>query len=260
MSEFIQVDPHQLYELAVKDYSRNYFICHTLDKNQPYVSAFGRFEYKEPIVGIFLRKTGLLQIAVADFEKVMEHKSEIINHILAMEFEEISTFESYSALFRENEAFDLISKGAHIAYCTKDSYNDVLGEETLFFKWINSTELESVVALYRKVFKSFASEGSMKDKLLKGRGRALGGYLDNQLIAVAQTDYEDPKGALIVGVATDPEHQGKGYGEQILRKLMQPLLQEDKRLTLQYDSPIAGQLYKKLGFIDYDRVIRLRRR
>lgn len=260
MAEFIQVDPHRLYELALKDYSRNYFICHTLDKNQPYASAYGWIENQEPIIGIFIRQTGLMQIAIDDFDKAYTHQSEIISQINALSFEEISFFESYSALFESTNTFDVISKGAYIAYCTKDSYNDVLGEESLFFKWINSDELEPVVALYRKVFQSFASESAMRDKLLKGRGRALGGYIGNTLISVAQTDYEDTKGALIVGVATDPEHQGKGYGEQTLRKLIQPMLQEDKKLTLQYDSPIAGQLYKKLGFIDYDRVIRLRRR
>ena len=260
MAEFIQVDPHRLYDLAIKDYSRNYFICHTLDKNQPYASAFGWFENQEPIIGIFLRQTGLMQIAIADFEKAYAHKSEIISRIEAMTFDEISFFESYAAIFERNYGFDTISKGANIAYCTKDSYNGVLGEESLFFKGICSDELEPVVALYQKVFKSFASEKSMKDKLLKGRGRALGGYIGNTLISVAQTDYEDTNGALIVGVATDPEHQGKGYGEQTLRKLIEPLFQEDKKLTLQYDSPIAGQLYKKLGFINYDRVIRLRRR
>jgi GNAT superfamily N-acetyltransferase len=260
MAEFVQVDPHRLYELAVKDYARNYFICHTLDKNQPYASAFGWFENQEPIIGIFLRQTGLIQIAIADYEKAYAHRADISRQIEAMSFDEISFFESYAAIFESSDAFDVISKGANIAYCTKDSYNDVLGDESLFFKWINKDELEPVVALYQKVFKSFASEDAMKVKLLKGRGRALGGYIGNKLISVAQTDYEDTNSALIVGVATDPKYQGKGYGEQTLRKLMQPLLQENKKLTLQYDSSIAGQLYKKLGFINYDRVIRLRRR
>lgn len=81
----------------------------------------------------------------------------------------------------------------------------------------------------------------MKEKLLSKRG--LGIYLED-MKAVGQSDFEN----LIVGVATRPDLQGRGYGYQVMHALVQVLFKDHDRLYLQYDDPVAKKLYVKLGF------------
>ncbi|HAS72897.1 MAG TPA: hypothetical protein DCS67_01990, partial [Clostridiales bacterium UBA8960] len=59
-----------LYDLAREDIARNYFICYTIDNKQPYDKVW-RIDKKNmstgestPVMGVFLRKTGLVQMAV----------------------------------------------------------------------------------------------------------------------------------------------------------------------------------------------------
>ncbi|HAS74313.1 MAG TPA: hypothetical protein DCS67_09235, partial [Clostridiales bacterium UBA8960] len=118
----------------------------------------------------------------------------------------------------------------------------------LTFRALHQNDLEEVVGLYKGVFKSFARQEYMVNKLMEGHGRGVIARLNGQLVAVAQTDYETENTALIVGVATRHDHQGKGYGRAIMEALCTPLIADGKTLALQYDSAIAGALYESLGF------------
>jgi predicted GNAT family acetyltransferase len=119
---------------------------------------------------------------------------------------------------------------------------------------LNDNHLPEVVSLYQLVFKSFASQAYMEEKLAVKRGRAVGLFMDHQLVAVAQSDYEDKGKAVVVGVATHPDYQGMGYGRACLEALVDQLLSAQMTLYLQYDSPTAGKLYESMGFKPFDRV------
>ncbi|OEH93812.1 GNAT family N-acetyltransferase [Bacillus solimangrovi] len=56
--------------------------------------------------------------------------------------------------------------------------------------------------------------------------------------------------AMIVGVATHPEHRGNGLVSMVMESLLIEVLKEGKVVGLLYDNPHAGGLYKKLGFQD----------
>jgi predicted GNAT family acetyltransferase len=78
------------------------------------------------------------------------------------------------------------------------------------------------------------------------------------MVSVAQTDFENSDFALIVGVATDPKHQGKGYGRSLMESLCKALADEGKTLYLQYDSPVAGSLYESMGFETVEQIMHIK--
>ncbi|WP_422486452.1 GNAT family N-acetyltransferase [Gudongella sp. DL1XJH-153] len=116
-------------------------------------------------------------------------------------------------------------------------------------------DLSQVVEIYLEVFKSFASEEVMENKLKTGRGRAFGLFEENRLVSVVQTDFEQEDSALIVGVATRLNQQNHGYGTKILSYSIEQLQAEGKTLYLEYESPDAGNLYKRLGFKEFETIM-----
>lgn len=71
---------------------------------------------------------------------------------------------------------------------------------------------------------------------------------DNTIISTASTSFETNDSAMITAVATHPEHIRKGYATQCLRQLLIDVLADEKVLYLLYDNPLAGGVYKALGF------------
>ncbi len=75
----------------------------------------------------------------------------------------------------------------------------------------------------------------------------------NKPIATASTAAENTYSAMIVGVATDPDYRNKGYASACVYKLTKKLIDEGRTACLFYDNPKAGNIYKKLGFVDIDK-------
>jgi len=74
---------------------------------------------------------------------------------------------------------------------------------------------------------------------------------DGKVVASASAVFESSKSAMIVGVGTDKNYRGRGYGKKVMHYLMNLYVNEKKKtLCLYYDDPRAGALYEKLGFID----------
>ena len=68
------------------------------------------------------------------------------------------------------------------------------------------------------------------------------------MICTAQTAAENSKSAMVVSVATRKDYRCQGLMTQVLSKLCQDLLNEQKTLCLFYDNPEAGAVYHNLGF------------
>lgn len=75
---------------------------------------------------------------------------------------------------------------------------------------------------------------------------------DGEIISQARSSAENSKSAMIVGVATKEGYRNKGLVSKCISKLCSDLINEGKTLCLFYDNPIAGELYKKIGFKDID--------
>lgn len=101
---------------------------------------------------------------------------------------------------------------------------------------------------------SGASEEQFLENMRSKSGRTY--YIENEkkdIIANVQTTAENSKSGMIVAVATKEEYRNRGLVTKCLSKLCKDMLKEGKTLCLFYDNPIAGKLYKKLGFKDIDK-------
>ncbi len=76
---------------------------------------------------------------------------------------------------------------------------------------------------------------------------------NNEVIASASAVGETRKTAMIVGVATHPDHRQRGLGYKVLHYLVDLYVNhKHKTLCLYYDDPRAGALYEKMGFVKID--------
>lgn len=105
------------------------------------------------------------------------------------------------------------------------------------------------------------TEARLRENLKTGAARIYFMEDENKnLLTVAQTTAENSLSAMIVGVATHPDHRGRGLMSANLSALCRALLAEGKTLCLFYDNPAAGAIYHRLGFETIDQWLMLIRR
>lgn len=104
----------------------------------------------------------------------------------------------------------------------------------------NSIEEFSVDTDYDRIV------SSLKDK----SGRAYALILNDNVVSAAQITAENSSSAMIIAVCTDNEHRGRGFATVTVTKLCDDLLNDGKVLCLFYDNPVAGNIYKRIGFKD----------
>ncbi|MFM9281877.1 GNAT family N-acetyltransferase [Paenibacillus jiagnxiensis] len=115
-------------------------------------------------------------------------------------------------------------------------------------------DVEAVCSLLDQI-QEFVSSGEsmrsgMQRKLQSRTGRSYFVEKDGEVIAVASSTAENSLSAMIVGVATHPEYRGQGLASHLVRRLCADLLAEGRSVCLFYDNPVAGAIYKRLGFKD----------
>ena len=246
-----EIDYEKALKLVGKDNARNYFIRLGLESDKHvFQNVYGEIDGDGDMrSALFHRKSGNLQF-YSDGAFEVEGFTEIIRQL---EFGKLIGPASFCDKFLDKGLFSSVEEGAFIAEL-KDfkkqydfkSYHDV--------KPLSIHDLDKVIALYDKVFESHISLEDMKKKFEDNRGRGVCIKEDGKIIAVAQSEFEEARSALIVGVATDPEHQKKGLASQCLETISKELLSEGKRLYLQYDNHSAGRIYGRFGFKPIDQV------
>ncbi|MDY7221549.1 GNAT family N-acetyltransferase [Halalkalibacterium halodurans] len=93
----------------------------------------------------------------------------------------------------------------------------------------------------------------MKVSMEKGASRTYYVEEDGKIIASASTAAENSRSAMIVGVCTHPDYRNQGLASRCMSALCEDLLAEGKTVCLFYDNPVAGRIYKRLGFKDIGR-------
>lgn len=252
---FEKIDAELLYPLALTDSARNYFICYTINNGQAYENAWAFRNGESPVVGVFLRKTGILQLAVTPGFELASIGSDLKGLLSGIPWKQANVSTEHAKVLKQIFPDFTEKKGAWISRCLPEDFVSANRNVKVTLKPLFEGNLDEIVALYQTVFKGFASRAYMSEKLKSGRGRAVGAYVGETLVAVAQSDYECKESAIIVGVATSPTYQGKGYGRACFEALSAELVNEGKTLYLQYDSEIAGALYKSAGFHIIDNII-----
>ncbi|KKI94001.1 hypothetical protein WQ54_00170 [Bacillus sp. SA1-12] len=99
-------------------------------------------------------------------------------------------------------------------------------------------------------FNSFSKQ-SYKRTIETGTGRSF--YIENamgEVISIASTTAENQYSGMIVGVCSHPAERQKGLASLVMQELCNEVLNEGKTLSLFYNNPMAGRIYKRLGFND----------
>lgn len=236
----------ELMDFLYKDPARNYFILLSLHKDaNTYSQVYLQVDQGQVVTGIFKRQSGNLQLALSDRSDLSLVRTWLINH----DFKLLICPRSYGDHFMDLLVYH--KEGAEIGQLKREDYKPraIAGD----VKQLMADHLEAVEDLYRDVFSGYPKLAYMKEKLQAGRG--VGFYIE-PMKSVAQSDM----GCLIVGVATQVKDQGRGFGRQVMQRLIQDLFTRFERVYLQYDDAIAGHLYKSLGFKVIDQVYHYEKR
>lgn len=232
-----KLDLNTIREFVHRDVARNYFIALSLIKGfDDFKSVF----LEEGRGVLFLRHSGNLQFvhyghaSINDFKEVIE----------TLDFKTLIGPKSMC------QALDLLvrKQGAYIASLKKDKFGQY--KRTKDVMPLTLDDMDEVEHLYSQIFSGYPKAAYMKDKLLNKRGIGFK-ICDKNIVSVAQSDFK----CLIVGVATHPTHQYKGLAYECMSALMDKMFLEVDEVYLQYDNPLAGKLYDKLGFDKIDEVI-----
>ncbi|MFA5471511.1 MAG: GNAT family N-acetyltransferase [Acholeplasmataceae bacterium] len=208
---------------------------------------YGEFDDENQLISVFLRyrenavytsymhrfNEAYLDIFKSDPFKFMSGKSELLELI-----------EPYLEGYKKQKTY----------FCRASSISDDIKPNLLISKL--STE-EDAGLLYDllKLIEEFAYFESSREAFIKQKqdsikmGMSLFIKEDGKIISNVSTTAETTKNAMVVAVATHPEHRQKGYASMLIKELMyEYIVLKKKELCLFYDNPKAGKIYIKLGF------------
>lgn len=240
----------EIYEFIRQDNARNYFIRLSLESGkQVYENIFGEWdEQGQPNAVLFKRQSGNLQF----YAKGAFDEDGIAACISKLEFDSLISPRSYCDKLLDKGLFSNVKDGGFIAKLDKDKTVDFEGYPEV--EPLRLEDLDEVEALYKQVFTAYSSKAVMETRLRSGRGRGLCIRQEGRIISVVQSEFEEKTSAIIVGVGTAKDAQGRGLATKCLKVLCSQLLNEGKELYLQYDNMDAGRIYEKLGFKQIDMV------
>lgn len=73
--------------------------------------------------------------------------------------------------------------------------------------------------------------------------------MNGEIASTAGTTAETTINAMVIAVATHPNHRHHGYASMIMQEIMKTyLIDKKKNLCLFYNNPSAGKIYHRLGF------------
>ncbi|MED1665281.1 GNAT family N-acetyltransferase [Brevibacillus laterosporus] len=94
------------------------------------------------------------------------------------------------------------------------------------------------------------AEEALRHTLESSTGRTYYVEMNTETVACASTTAECSMAAMIVGVCTHTNYRKRGYASACMVALCRDVLAEGRNLCLFYDNPVAGAIYKRLGFQD----------
>lgn len=248
--EIMNFEYEEVYKLIREDNARNYFVRLGFESGKPvYERIWGQWDEYERLTAVLLKRlSGNLQFfAGGEFD--IDGFAALIKD---MEFQTLISPRSYCDGFIDKQLFSSVKDGAFIAKLASTSAGAF--ETFPEVEVLKPEDLDEVVHLYEQVFTSFSSKSVMEKRLQSGRGRGVCIRQEGRLVSVVQSEFEEKNSALIVGVGTAADFQGRGLASECLKTICHQLGVEGKDLYLQYDNPDAGRIYERLGFKPIDQV------
>lgn len=250
IKEISKLDYNKVFEFIRQDNARNYFLRLGLESDKPiYENIIGELDEKGELKAVLMKRlSGNLQF----YAKEEFDEESFAAFISKMSFNSLISPRSCSDRFLNNGLFSKFEDGAIIAKLDRRR----IGEYELYpeVEALRLEDLDEVVQLYKEVFSAFSSKEVMQKRLQSGRGRGVCIRHQGKVVSVVQSEFEELGSALIVGVGTAVDFQGKGLATKCLKTLCKQLAKEGKDLYLQYDNMDAGRIYERLGFIPIDQV------
>ncbi|MBH0169968.1 GNAT family N-acetyltransferase [Fictibacillus sp. 18YEL24] len=158
-------------------------------------------------------------------------------------------------LTQEIEPFitDGYDKRESYYYAKCDPKQDLNSSDSV--RCISKEEIPQLISFYQEVpeFKREYNPESFIDQMNNGWSRIFVIEEHEKFVSSASTVCETSVAAMVSGVCTLPAKKGKGLASICIEHLMYNLFQENKTLTLFYDNPEAGRIYKRLGFKDIEK-------
>jgi len=253
------INKEYLLKIAYEQLGINYFILLGLSisksvyKDVYYI--YNGSEHESTLEAIVLmRHSGNLQLMCLVKECSNETIKDFKSLIGTLPFKELIATKGNIKQLKSESIFSKCRDGALISATDHVIVSKKQLTQEHHLRPLHPEDVPAIEVLYKLVFPSFTPPAVIREKLESQRGRGVGLFINNQLVSVAQTDFETSDAAIIVGVATHPDYQHKGYGHVIMSVLSHSLIDEGKRLILHYNDPIAGRLYDKMGFITIDQI------
>jgi uncharacterized protein len=109
-----------------------------------------------------------------------------------------------------------------------------------------------VLAVWDAAFGEGKQRPPLDEDIEQGRTRVVyvRSHESHDMVSTAAAVAESDAAAMIIGVATRPEHRRRGYGSACVYRLVTDLHHKDKSACLFFHNPAAGTIYHKLGFAD----------
>jgi len=244
----------QMMVLLSEEKELNLFIIGDIERygfDQSFLAFWGQFE-EEKLVGILMRYYDGFTIytkesIAVDIESVMDVVKSFDVETLAGGKRMLDQFKDVATFGKVRDTY----------YAKLDSKEKLIDNRAIeLVKPIKVADIEALQLLLETQIDEF---DNIEDVARKAQGYIDGakrGYLikseEGAVLASAETAAENSQSAMIVAVATHPEHRHKGYATAVMTKLCGALLDENRSLCLFYDNPKAGEIYKRIGFEDID--------
>lgn len=155
---------------------------------------------------------------------------------------------------------------SYLAKLTEIKANPALPQNAIVRR-LNPDDAADMVALYLQtegfrenyIGREQAAMEEIQHTLQKS-GRSLGAYLNGKLSAIASTSAENPVSSMVVGVATLSGARGLGLASGLVALLCSQCLRDGKKfLCLFYNNPVAGNIYRKIGFTEMGKYMLIKR-
>jgi|GEM_PF-575955 len=252
----------ELQRFAQEDPARHYFILlGLLNPEKTFQGVITLRDCDGTLTAAYLqRSSGNAQLMMSPYllNSAIQHDSlrPFAEAIRRWGFNQLIAAASYCRVLEPYDLFVSHFIGAEIAVMSPETAaSEALSKEILYnLEPLKVEDLDEIIDLYQRCFHSFTPRPVMEEKLLTGRGHGVVVRENGRIIGCAQSEFESPHQALIVGVATEPEARGRGIASACVAGLTKSLVTPERFFALQYDNPSAGRIYKRLGFVPVDHV------